>query len=86
MPVKEYRFAEPRKFRFDFCWADLWLAAEVDGGTWKQGRHVRGAGFERDCEKLNLAVLKGWRVLRFTTAMVNDGRALSCLELLLKGM
>ena len=55
------------------------LAVEIDGGTWVSGRHTRGAGFERDCEKLNTAVLLGWRVLRFTTGMVLDGRALETI-------
>jgi len=39
------------------------LAVEVDGGTWTGGRHTRGAGFEADCEKLNAAVIAGFRVL-----------------------
>lgn len=74
-PVLEYAFHPTRKWRFDFAWPDHQIAAEVDGGTWIGGRHSRGAGYERDCEKLNAAAVLGWRVLRFTTAMVKDGRA-----------
>jgi hypothetical protein len=56
------------------------LAVEVEGGSWIAGRHVRGRGFEADCEKYNQAVLLGWRVLRFTSAMVEDSTALYAVE------
>ena len=82
-PVTEYRFHATRRWRFDYAWPNWHVALEVDGGTWVAGRHSRGAGYERDCEKLNTATLLGWRVLRFTTAMVRDGRALTVLQELL---
>ncbi len=50
--------------------------AYVDGGLHSGGRHVRGAGAERDAEKHSLAAIEGCRVLRVSTAMVRDGRAL----------
>ena len=78
-PVPEYRFAPPRRWRFDLAWPALRLALEVEGGTWARGRHVRGRGYERDCEKYNAAALLGWRVLRVTTDMLGDGRALALL-------
>jgi hypothetical protein len=56
------------------------LAVEVEGGSWIHGRHVRGRGFEADCEKYNQAVLLGWRVLRFTAAMVEAGTALFAVD------
>jgi very-short-patch-repair endonuclease len=80
MPIPEYRFHPTRKWRLDLAWPDRWLYVEVDGGTWVGGRHNRGKGYEADCEKLNAACLQGWRGLRFTTAMVKDGRALTALE------
>lgn len=78
-PEREYRFCD-RRWRFDFCWPALMLAVEVEGGTWKNGRHTRGSGFERDAEKYNAAALLGWRVLRFTSSMVYDGRALEAVK------
>jgi very-short-patch-repair endonuclease len=72
---REYVFAPPRKFRFDFCWPDLALGVEVEGGTWSCGRHVRGAGYAQDLEKYNLAAAQGWLVLRFTGEMVKSGSA-----------
>jgi hypothetical protein len=79
-PVREYRFASPRRWRFDYAWPDLRLALEVEGGVWSGGRHVRGRGYEGDCVKYSEAALRGWRVLRATTAMLRDGRALALLE------
>jgi len=80
LPEMEYRFAPPRRWRFDHAWPDQMLAMEVEGGVWTGGRHVRGKGYERDCEKYNEATLRGWRVLRVTTQMLNDGRAIVLLE------
>jgi very-short-patch-repair endonuclease len=65
-PVKEYKFLEKRKFRFDYAWKEKKLAIEIEGGVWVQGRHTRGAGYIKDMEKYNLATKDGWRLLRFT--------------------
>lgn len=79
-PVLEHRFLLHRRYRFDFAWPDRKLAVEVEGGTWVDGRHSRGAGFEADCEKYALAVLAGWRVIRATTGQVRNGKALKWIE------
>lgn len=79
-PEREVRFAVPRRWRFDLAWTPHKLAAECEGATWTKGRHTRGSGFEKDCEKYNAAALAGWRVLRFTSQMVKDGRALAVIE------
>lgn len=84
-PVAELRFAAPRRWRFDFAWEDRRLACEVEGAVWTGGRHTRGAGFEKDAEKYAEALCRGWRVLRVTTGMVRDGRALGYLERILRG-
>lgn len=83
-PEREVRFAPPRRWRFDLAWRDHLLAVEVDGAVYAGGRHTRGKGYERDAEKLNTAVLMGWRVLRFSTGMVASGEALATLEQALK--
>lgn len=79
VPSREVAFALPRKWRLDFAWPDQMVAVEAQGGTHSGGRHVRGAGYEQDCEKLNAAVLRGWRVLLFTTEMIEDGTAIETL-------
>jgi len=84
-PEREYRFASPRRWRFDFAWPDRMLAVEIDGGTYVNGRHNRAAGFQADCEKMNAAAMAGWRVLRFTAADVNSGAAVDTVAQMLKG-
>jgi very-short-patch-repair endonuclease len=79
-PTREFRFMRFASMALRFCWPAHRVAVEVDGGTWTNGRHVRGAGFERDCEKFNEALLLGWLPLRVTTAMVDDGRALELVR------
>lgn len=79
-PVEEHPFSADRKWRFDLAWPDLLLAVEQEGGTWTAGRHVRPKGFEEDARKYNEAILLGWRVLRFTTAMIASGEALGIIE------
>lgn len=71
---REVVFAPPRKWRADFRIGNLLI--EVEGGVWTAGRHTRGSGFEADCEKYAKAMLLGYRVLRVTPAMIDDGRAI----------
>ncbi len=81
-PEPEYRFARDagRKWAFDLAWPALLVAFEREGGTWTGGRHIRGKGYERDCEKYSEAAIRGWVVIRATTDMIADGRALALLE------
>jgi hypothetical protein len=78
-PLAEYHFSGSRAWRFDFAWPDLKLAVEIEGvfykGAGRKSRHTTGAGYSDDCEKYNAAALDGWKVLRFTGSMLNDGRA-----------
>ncbi len=85
MPEREYRFAPPRRWRFDFAWPDLLIALEVEGGTRTGGRHVRGDGYEKDCEKYNEAAIRGWRILRVTASQVRSGEALGWIQAILVG-
>lgn len=78
-PTLGYRFAPPRRWRFDLSWPDEHLAIEVEGGVYSGGRHVRGKGYEADLEKYNTAALAGWLVLRFTRRMIEDGTAVAML-------
>lgn len=79
-PVAEFRFHVKRRWRFDFAWPELRVAVEIEGGTWTAGAHTRGKHFESDCEKYNEAVIHGWQVLRVTTDMIEDGRAVTFVE------
>ena len=78
--VAEYQFDPDRKWRLDRAWPGHRVGVEVQGGTWSNGRHTRGEGYEQDCEKANGAALLGWIVLRVTPRMIDDGRALALIE------
>ena len=69
-PESQHKFHPVRRWRFDAAWPDALVAVELHGGTWSGGRHTRGAGMEADCEKMNAALLLGWRVLVYTTSML----------------
>lgn len=67
-PIREYPF---RGWRFDYCWPQVKVFVEIDGGTYMGGHHVVGKGYERDCKKNNQAQLEGWIVLRADRNMAN---------------
>jgi len=79
---QEYRFHPTRRWRFDFAWpyGRPPVALEVEGGTWAKGAHTRGKHYESDCIKYSEAALLGWKVIRVTTNMVKDGRAIGLIE------
>jgi very-short-patch-repair endonuclease len=76
--ARELRFLRERKFRFDFAFPGPRVAVEIDGVV-----HRTAKRFASDREKLNLAMLAGWRVLHVTSANVRDGRALALIRQLL---
>ena len=78
-PEREYQFCPGRKWRFDFAWIGPKVAAEVEGGHWVGGRHVRPAGFASDCRKYSQAALLHWRVLRFVAEDIESGAALAMI-------
>ena len=75
-PVREYRFDQDRKWRFDFAWPSAMVAVEIEGVTHAGGRHQRVAGFIADAEKYEAAMLQGWRVYRVPGQWVQKGRRL----------
>src|SRR5271167_2565855 len=78
-PEREYKFgaALGRQWRCDFAFPDAKMLIEIEGGSWKNGRHSRGVGFEMDCVKYNTAAILGWRLYRFTTGLVSSGYAIA---------
>lgn len=74
-PHSEYRFAAPRRWRFDLAWPAYSVAVEQEGGLWVSGRHNRAPGMIKDMEKYNWAALIGWRVFRFTPQQITSGEA-----------
>lgn len=74
-PEAEWRFAYPRRWRFDFAWVAWKVALEIDGGVWVKGRHTRGSGFVKDMEKFNEAAARGWRIVRCVPNGIPDAMA-----------
>ena len=84
IPKREYSFDRSRRWRADFAWPDYMVAVEIQGGTWTQGGHVRGKGYEQDCEKHNAMVEQGWRVFWYTSDMVKNGTAIGQIRQILR--
>ena len=80
--VRELQFAKPRRWRADYALpaSAPTVLVEVEGGVWTQGRHVRGKGFEADCEKYNEAALHGFLLIRVTPGHIESGKALTWIE------
>jgi len=78
--ITEHRFHPVRRWRFDYAWPDRMIAFEVEGGIYKGGRHTSIKGYEGDCEKYSEAAILGWTVIRASTGMCKDGRAIVLLE------
>ena len=83
-PEREYRFYPKRKWKSDFAFPVQKVLVECEGGHWTAGRHVRGKGFENDCEKYNMAAELGYIVLRYTSKTIKSGEAVAQIERVVK--
>lgn len=83
--VREFRFHPKRKWRLDFAWPEKKLGVEVHGGIWsgKFGGHTSGKGRARDMEKMNEAVLLGWRVIEIASPHIKSGQAILWIKSLM---
>ena len=70
--VKELKFLDNRKFRFDFAIPKYKIAIEYDGIMSSKARHTTITGYSKDTEKYNLATVNGWRILRYTVLTPNN--------------
>jgi very-short-patch-repair endonuclease len=78
----EYRFHPTRKWRFDYAIPAKKIAIEYEGQPYRiaKGGHNTIKGFQSNCEKYNEATLLGWKVLRFTAKMIENGTAFKQLD------
>lgn len=81
-PVPEFRALPDRQYKWDFGWPAYRLLVEIQGGTFSRKKmgHNSGSGLHRDYEKLNLAVLAGWRQFMFAEHHIRDGKALLWIQ------
>ena len=78
--TKEFRFHPDRKWQADFRIDDMPILVEVEGGVFSNGRHTRGEGYTKDCEKYSAAAVNGWFVIRGTTAQIKAGLVIKWIE------
>ena len=83
-PEPEYRFAPPRRWRFDWAWPEQMVAVEREGGVWTQGRHCRPRGYKADMVKYSEAAIRGWCVLRFATEDLATPKTLDMIQRAMK--
>jgi very-short-patch-repair endonuclease len=86
-PVRQYRMPElpERRYTYDFAWIEQRLLVEVQGGLYMaKGGHNTANGIDRDCEKIALAMVNGYRVLPVTGMQVRDGRAIAWVDTLIR--
>ncbi len=78
---RQFPYVAGRKFAADFHLVGTTLLIEIQGGVYpfrrSDGRVAAGAhgsveGIKRDNERLNVASIAGWRVLRFLPEEVGD--------------
>ena len=82
--IREYKFADGRRFRFDYYHIDG-VAIELEGGVWVRGRHTRPSGFLNDMEKYNLAASKGILVFRIPSHDISHKWLNPIVETITKG-
>lgn len=74
-PIREFRFHQKRRWRFDFAYPEIKMAIEVQGGVFTNGAHVRGAFYQKEMEKFRIAAMHGWKVLPYTSPDIRSGNA-----------
>ncbi len=75
-----------RRWKWDFAIQQAGLRTiciDVQGGTFSQGGHVRGVGYQNDIDKHNAALLVGAIPVWFTTDDTTSGRAIAFIEQLI---
>lgn len=82
--TREFKFHPQRKWQADFRIDDMPILVEVEGGVFSNGRHTRGEGYTKDCEKYSAAAVNGWYVIRGTTEQIKDGLVIQWIEKLIE--
>lgn len=82
--TREFKFHPQRKWQADFRIDDMPILVEVEGGVFSNGRHTRGEGYTKDCEKYSAAAVNGWFVIRGTTEQIKEGLVIQWIEKLIE--
>lgn len=83
----QFKWNSGRKWRADFyVWpgpgdrTGIEILVEIQGGTWQQGRHTRGRGYQEDCAKLAEAQLAHYTIFFGTAKHIKSGELLRWVE------
>ncbi len=69
--IPEYKFISERKFKFDYGHLKLKIAVEMEGGIYQGTGHAKTGRYLSDLEKYNMAILRGWLLLRYAYGQEN---------------
>jgi hypothetical protein len=69
--IPEFRFDSVRKFKFDYGNLKLKIAVEIEGGIYTGTGHAKTGRYLSDMEKYNMAILRGWLLLRYAHGQEN---------------
>lgn len=80
-PEAEFRFAAPRRWRFDWAFPSVKVAIEYQGGNYfGKGGHNSIRGLQNDYEKFTEAALRGWMLILVDSQTVRDKRAVEWVK------
>ena len=80
--VRQHPYIPGRRFAADFAWPDQRLLLEVQGGVFTGAAHGSIGGILADNQRLNLATLHGWRLLRIVPNDTGDDAIAETLDLI----
>ena len=73
--TRQCAYAVGRKMRADFGLPAKRILIEVQGGVYTRQAHSSISGILADNERLNLATINNWRMMRFTPDQIASGEA-----------
>lgn len=82
--TRELKAIPGRQFRIDVAFPAERIAVECMGGVFQMGRHTRGTGYTKDCEKACLLAIEGWQYMPVTADQIKAGMALKWVEAALR--
>ena len=75
--IAEYKYVPCRKYKADYCIPEWRLLIEIQGGLFNKKAHGSITGLLKDIQRLNLATVNGFYLLRITP---DDFRKTQCIE------
>lgn len=84
VPIREFVFAPPRKWKADLAYPQQKIIIEIEGGG-GVGRHTSAVGFREDCVKYNVISTLGYKLIRTDGNLIKNGEAVKFVIAALQG-